>query len=140
MRSFSSTARAMPNSGIREIVDLAVGQPDLIRLELAEPDFPTPDHIVAGAAQGIADGFTRYTQTSGLHSLRELLAEKVERSRGLSVSPEQVTVTVGGVQAIYSTLLALLGPGDEVLLPDPGWPNFEMSVVVLGGRAVHYPL
>src|SRR6266487_2358549 len=101
MRSFSPAVLAMPASGIREILDLTVGRPDVIRLEIGEPDFPTPVHIVAGAERGIADGFTRYTQTAGLLSLRTLLAEQVERSRGLSVSPEQVTVTVGGVQAIH---------------------------------------
>jgi aspartate aminotransferase/aminotransferase len=140
MRALARNAEAMPASGIREIVELAVRRPGAIRLEIGEPDFPTPAHIVAGAERGIAEGFTRYTQSAGLHSLRELLAEQVERQTGVSIGPEQITITVGGVQSVFSSLLALLNPGEEVLLPDPGWPNFEMSVLVQGGRALHYPL
>ena len=140
MRTLSPRAQATPASGIREIVDLAVGRPGVIRLEIGEPDFPTPAHIVEGAARGVADGFTRYTQSAGLYSLRALLTEEVERQTGLSITPDQITITVGGVQSVFSTMLALVDSGDEVLLPDPGWPNFEMSTVAVGGRPVHYPL
>jgi aspartate/methionine/tyrosine aminotransferase len=132
----------MPASGIREIVNLAVHRPNTIRLEVGEPNFPTPEHIVEGAVAVIADGFTHYTQSNGLLSLRSLLAEKVERRSGVSLSPDQIVVGIGGVQVIFTTLLALIDAsrGDEVLLPDPGWPNYEMAVLALGGRAVRYPL
>ncbi len=142
MRTLSPAALAMPASGIREIVNLAVHRPDVIRLEVGEPNFPTPAHIIEGAVSGIADGFTRYTQSNGLLSLRTLLAEKVERRSGVSLSPDQIIVGIGGVQVIFTTLLALIdgARGDEVLLPDPGWPNYEMAVLALRGRAIRYPL
>lgn len=130
----------MPGSGIREIVNLAVTMPDVIRLEVGEPNFATPDHIVAGALKGIEDGFTKYTQSSGLLSLRELIADKVRRINGYEITPHQVNVGVGAVQVITSLLFALIESGDEVLLPDPGWPNYEMSVLLCGGRPVRYPL
>jgi aspartate aminotransferase len=142
MRTLSPAALGMPASGIREIVNLAVHRPDAIRLEVGEPNFPTPAHIVEGAVSGIADGFTRYTQSNGLLSLRTLLAEKVERRSGVSLSPDQIIVGIGGVQVIFTTLLALIDgdQGDEVLLPDPGWPNYEMAVLALRGRSIRYPL
>ncbi len=130
----------MPGSGIREIVNLAVAMPGVIRMEVGDPNFATPDHIIAGALKGIEDGFTKYTQSSGLLSLRELIADKVHRINGYQVTPHQVNVGVGAVQVITSLLFALVEPGEEVLLPDPGWPNYEMSVILCGGRPVRYPL
>jgi aspartate/methionine/tyrosine aminotransferase len=142
VRSLNPAAVEMPPSGIREIVNLAINRPDVIRLEVGEPNFATPAHIVQGALRGIADGFTRYTQSHGLLSLRTLLAEKIQRRTGVLLTPDQVIVGVGGVQVIFATLLTLIDGdrGDEVLLPDPGWPNYEMAVVALRGRPVRYPL
>ena len=140
MKPLAHTPETMPGSGIREIVNLAVTMPDAIRLEVGEPNFPTPRHIVDGAARAVADGFTKYTQSAGLLSLRTLIAEHVGRANGYPVSPDQVNVTVGGVQGVQDIAIALVEAGDEVLVPDPGWPNYEMAVMVREGVPVRYPL
>jgi aspartate/methionine/tyrosine aminotransferase len=136
----SSIARSMPVSRIREIMELAWAYPEAIHLEVGEPDFPTPEHVVE-AAQGAARmGLTRYAPNAGIPELREALAEKVTRRNGYGTRPDQVVVTQGGIQALYLTLRALLAPGDEVLLPDPAWPNYRMIAHLLGARVLSYPL
>jgi aspartate/methionine/tyrosine aminotransferase len=140
MKPLAHTPETMPGSGIREIVNLAVTMPDVIRLEVGEPNFPTPQHIVDGAARAVADGFTKYTQSAGLLSLRTLIAERVSRTHGFPVTPDQVNVTVGGVQGVQDVAIALLEPGEEALVPDPGWPNYEMAVMVREAAPIRYPL
>jgi aspartate aminotransferase/aminotransferase len=140
MRAFAKGPVAMHHSGIREIMNLAAGLPGVIHMEVGQPDFPTPAHVVAAAAQAGRDGFTRYTPSAGLRPLRELLAAKIKRVNHFDVAPDQVNVTAGGVNAIALTLRALTESGDEVLLPDPAWPNYEMMMTVTGCVPVRYPL
>lgn len=130
----------MQRSGIREIMDLAWRTPDCIHLEVGEPDFETPEHIRQAGMQAIADGATRYSPNAGIDPLRMSLAEKVSKVNGYSVQPEQIIVSAGAVEAIYATLASLIDPGDEILLPDPGWPNFRMMADLLSARVVYYPL
>jgi aspartate aminotransferase len=130
----------MPVSGIREIMELAWKDPEVIHLEVGEPDFPTPEHVVDAAHEAARRGHTRYAPNAGLPELREALADKVTRRNGFEARTDQVVVTQGGIQALYLVLLALLEPGDEVLLPDHAWPNFRMIAHLLGARAVLYPL
>src|SRR5918998_7320 len=136
----SSIATSMPVSRIREIMELAWADPEAIHLEVGEPDFPTPEHVVEAAHEAARMGLTRYAPNAGLPVLREALAEKVVRRNGYEARPEQVVVTQGGIQALYLALRALLEPGDEVLLPDPAWPNYRMIAHLLGARVLSYPL
>ena len=136
----SSIARSMPVSRIREIMELAWADPEAIHLEVGEPDFPTPEHVVEAAHEAARIGLTRYAPNAGLPELREALAEKVTRRNGYGTRPEQVVVTQGGIQALYLALRALLEPGEEVLLPDPAWPNYRMIAHLLGARVLSYPL
>ena len=136
----SSIASSMPVSRIREIMELAWEDPQVIHLEVGEPDFPTPSHIVDAAHEAARMGLTRYAPNAGLPELREALAEKVTRRNGYEARSEQVVVTQGGIQALYLSLRALLEPGDEVLLPDPAWPNYRMIAHLLGARVLSYPL
>ena len=140
MKPLAQTATNMPGSGIREIVHKALTMPGVIRLEVGEPNFPTPAHIIEAAHRAANEGFTKYGPTAGLQSLRELLAERVSRINGYPVTPTQVSVSVGGVQGILAALAAVLDPGDEVLIPDPAWPNYEMAILLRGAVPVHYPL
>lgn len=130
----------MPVSRIREVMELAWGDPEAIHLEVGEPDFPTPEHVVEASHRAARAGLTRYAPNAGLPELREALADKVTRRNGYEARPDQVVVTQGGVQALYLVLSALLEPGDEILLPDPAWPNFRMIAHLLGARAVSYAL
>lgn len=130
----------MRRSGIREVMDLAAGRPDVIHLEVGEPDFATPPHIVEAAARAAAEGYTKYTPNRGLASLRDTICAKLERGNGIRARPDQIVVTAGGVNAIMDTLIALVDPGDGVLLPDPGWPNYEMMAGIVGAEVLRYPL
>jgi aspartate/methionine/tyrosine aminotransferase len=131
---------AAKRSSIRVIFDLAGKMSNVIRLEIGEPRFTTPDHIIQGGLKAACEGFTRYTPNGGLRSLRELLAEKIRRVNKYSVDPDQIVVTPGGMNALYSIYLVLLNPGDEVLLPTPGFPNMDEMVRILGGTPVFYSL
>ena len=130
---------AIPHSGIRELVDAAVDVPGAIRLEVGQPDFATPDHIVEAAKRALDEGWTSYTQTQGLRSLRELIVAKIARVNGFQVDPDQVACGTGGVSAIAAAFGAVLEPGDEVLLPDPAWPNYGLMAAWTHSRVVRYP-
>jgi aspartate aminotransferase/aminotransferase len=121
-------------------MELAQTVGDVIHLEVGDPDFPTPEHIVRAAGEAAAAGLTHYAPNAGLPSLRQRIAEKLERSNRLNVGPEQVVVTPGSGEAVFSTMLALVDPGDEVLVPDPAWPNFAQMVVAAKAQVVPYPL
>lgn len=132
--------RTMPRSGIREIMDLALARPGTIRLELGEPDFPTPPNVVDAAARAAAGGATKYTATTGIPVLREALAEKIRTRNGFDVAAANVLVSAGAVQGIYVTLVGLVDPGDGILVPTPGWPNYLMMCRLLRADPVGYRL
>ena len=115
MRTASSAIRSMPRSGIREIMDVAMGMPDCIRLEVGEPNFTTAPHIIEAAHHAALEGHTRNTDNSGIFELRAAIAEQAEESTGREVLPEQIFVTSGAMGALFSTLTCLLDPGDEVI-------------------------
>ncbi len=140
MPPLSERAFAARRSAIREVFDAANRLPDAIRLEIGEPSFKTPQFIVDAAFGAAASGWTGYTPNGGYLSLRELLAEKLERVDGYTVDPECIVVTPGAMNALFSIYLAVLEPGDEVLLPTPGFPNMDEMVRLLGGEPVFYRL
>ena len=141
MRAPAERAAALRRSEIRILFDAAArAGGDIIRLEVGEPSFTTPAHVIDAAARAAHDGHTGYGPNGGLLSLRELLSDKLRRVNGIEAPPEQIVVTPGAMNALYSVYLALLSPGDEVLLPTPGFPNMDQTVLLLGGRPVFYPL
>ncbi len=110
---------------------------DVIGFGAGEPDFPTPDHIVAAAAAACADPANhKYTATPGLPELRAAIATKTRRDSGLEVEPGSVLVTNGGKQAVYQSFAALCDPGDEVLLPAPYWTTYPEAIALAGGVPV----
>ncbi|MEK6718729.1 MAG: pyridoxal phosphate-dependent aminotransferase [candidate division NC10 bacterium] len=113
---------------------------DIIHLEIGEPDFATPPHIVAAAKKALDDGYTHYGPTPGLPELREAIARHVSETRGIPVQPDQVVVTPGAKPIMFFTILALVNPGDEVILPDPGFPIYASVVRFAGGVPVPIPL
>jgi len=127
------------HSGIREIANIAIVTPGAIRLDVGQPDFPTPQHIKDAGKRAIDENKTFYTQTQGIASLREKLVDKLARVNGIKSAPDRVAIGPGGVGALAATLAAVLDPGDEVLLPDPGWPNYLMMLSWLGAKGVPYP-
>jgi aspartate aminotransferase len=129
----------MAHSGIREISNEAMRTPGAIRLDVGQPNFPTPQHVKDAGKRAIDENKTFYTHTQGMLSLREKLVDKLARVNGIKTTPEQIACAPGGVGAIAAMLAAVVEPGDEVLLPDPGWPNYRMMPPWLGARAVFYP-
>ena len=138
--AFSHRARDLRRSTIRVLFDAADQNPDAIRLEVGEPSFTTPQHIIDAASSAAAAGYTRYGPNGGLTSLRELLVDKIQKVNGFKAAFDQVVVTPGAMNGLYSIYAALLNPGDEVLLPTPGFPNMDESVRLLGGEPVFYEL
>ncbi len=101
---------------------------DVVHLEIGEPDFDTPAHIVEAGIQALRDGETHYTPAAGIPALREAIAQHVSETRGVSYTPENVVVTPGGKPVMFYSILALAGPGDEVIYPDPGFPIYGSVV------------
>ena len=111
----------------------------LINLGSGAPEFPTPTHIVEAGKRALDEGYTRYTPWQGIPELREAIAEKMVRDNGLKVTPEEILVTTGTQEAILVTLLALLDPGDEVLVPSPYHSEYRRDALIAGGRLVTVP-
>ncbi len=109
---------------------------DVVHLEIGEPDFDTPTHIVEAAVKALRDGHTHYGPTAGLPELREAIAADVSRTRGVAAAPGQVVVTPGGKPIIFFTILALAQPDDEVLCPNPSFPIYESMINFCGAKAV----
>lgn len=111
---------------------------EIIHLEIGEPDFPTPTHIVDAAARALRDGWTHYGPPSGLPQLREAVAEDVARRLAIPVDPAEVVITPGAKPIMFFAILALVEPNDEVLYPNPGFPIYESMIQFVGARAVPY--
>jgi len=112
----------------------------VIHLEIGEPDFPTPAHVVEAGQKALANGWTKYGPTPGFPELREAIAAYVSRTRGISVGADNVCVVPGGKPIMYFGMTALLNPGDEVVYPDPSFPIYESVINFLGAKAVPVPL
>lgn len=112
----------------------------IIHLEIGEPDFPTPAHIVEAGKKALDDGFTHYGPTMGMPELREAIAADVASTRGIAVDPSQVCITPGAKPALFYAMLGTLNEGDEVLLPDPGFPIYASLARYLGAVPVPVPL
>ena len=109
---------------------------DVIGFGAGEPDFNTPDHIKAAAAQAIAENVTRYTPASGTVSLKEAVCKRMREDCGLDYKPSQVAVTSGAKHCVYIALRAVVNPGDEVILPAPFWVSYLEMVKMAGGVPV----
>lgn len=112
----------------------------VIHLEIGEPDFPTPAHIVEAAKQALDEGWTHYGPTQGFPELREAVAASINRTRGLRVGSEHVCIVPGGKPIIFFPMLALLEPGDEVIYPNPGFPIYQSMIQFCGATPVPIPL
>jgi aspartate aminotransferase len=113
---------------------------NVIHLEIGEPDFPTPAHIVEAGKRALDEGRTKYGPAQGLPELREAIAEEVSRTRGIPVGPQHVCVVPGGKPIMFFSLIALLEKGDEVIFADPGFPIYESMIRFLGATPVPIPL
>jgi aspartate/methionine/tyrosine aminotransferase len=112
----------------------------VIHLEIGEPDFPTPPHVVEAGQKALGEGWTKYGPTPGFPELREAIAAYVSKTRGIPVGADNVCVVPGGKPIMYFSMTALLDPGDEVVYPDPSFPIYESVINFLGAKAIPVPL
>jgi aspartate/methionine/tyrosine aminotransferase len=131
-------------SGIRAVMALSQQMERqgarVIHMEVGEPHFDTPEHVKAAVADALRTKVAGYTPNLGLLSLREAVAQRVSDRHGIAVDATSVGVTSGAVMALSLSILATVDPGDEVLVPEPGWPNYFSAVALAGARAVPYQL
>ena len=136
-------ARRMRNLGMETAFEMlakakaleAQGK-DVVHLEIGEPDFDTPSHIVEAAVDALRQGYTHYGPGPGLPELREAVARNVSDTRGINVAPEQVVVTPGAKPIMFFTILALAQQGREVIYPNPGFPIYESMIRYCGAKPV----
>ncbi|HEY7781605.1 MAG TPA: aminotransferase class I/II-fold pyridoxal phosphate-dependent enzyme [Ktedonobacterales bacterium] len=132
--------RAVKPSGIRKFFDIVATRPEVISLGVGEPDFVTPDAIRRAGIAAIERGDTHYTSNYGTLELREAIAAHLERLYGVRYDPRtEIMVTVGVSEAVDVALRALLDPGDEVVIPDPGYVAYDADVIFAGGSVVPVP-
>jgi len=113
----------------------AEGKP-VVNLSIGEPDFNTPDFIKEAAIAAIHANVTHYPPVSGFLELRQAISNKFKRDNGLTYSPEQVVVSTGAKQSLANAILALVNPGDEVIMPSPYWVSYSEMVKMAGGTVV----
>ncbi len=129
-----------PHSGIRRMADLASTIDDPIELAGGDPNFTTPGHIIAGAAERSSAGSTGYAPGEGFLELREAIVAKLGRVNGVAATPDEVCVTTGACGGLFTSIMLAVEPGSDMLVPDPGWSNYAAMIHVLGARAVPYPV
>jgi aspartate/methionine/tyrosine aminotransferase len=135
---------SIPFSDIRRVMEkstaLEKAGKKVLHFEIGRPDFDTPASIKAAAIKALEDGQVHYSSNYGIPALRTAIAEKLERDSGLHYRPEdEIIVTVGANEAIGAAFLALLDPGDEVLVPDPAWLHYRWCAQLCGATAVPIP-
>lgn len=112
----------------------------VVHLEIGEPDFETPPHVIAAAKQALDEGWTHYGPTQGYPDFRQAIANHVNETRGIHAGPEHVCVVPGGKPILFFPMMALLEEGDEVIYPNPGFPIYESMIRFLGATPVPMPL
>ena len=140
MADITPAALNYRRSAIRVLFDEAARIEGAVRLEVGEPSFVTPAHIIDAALEAAHQGHTGYGPNGGLLSLRNLLSDKLSRVNRIDAGVDDIIVMPGGMNALYSAFAILLEPGDEVLLPTPGFPNMDEMVRLLGGVPRFYHL
>jgi aminotransferase len=136
----SPMAAAYPASSIRKMFNLALDFPDAVKLTVGEPDFTTPEHIKAAGIRAIENDNTRYVANAGVPELRQAIARKYSTRWTRSIEPENVMVSFGAMEALTFALDITVSPGQEVIIPDPSFPNYRGQIHRLGGVAVSVPV
>lgn len=136
----SRRVAGMKPSGIRKFFDIAATMKDVISLGVGEPDFTTPPPILKAGIDALNNGQTHYTSNHGIIELRRALSKHLEAHYGVHYNPEtEIVITVGGSEALNLAAIALLNPGDEVIIPTPCFVSYQAAVIMAGGVAVEVP-
>ena len=127
--AYLAKARRLAEQG-RDVISFGIGQPDL----------PTPKHIIEEAKKALDEGFTGYTETAGIPELRQAIANYLNERYSAGVLPDEIIVTTGAKTAIFLAVAAFIGPGDEIIVPEPSYPAYPEAAKFLGGKPVYVPL
>ena len=132
----ASLAPSLPLAISAKAKELRARGEDVIGLGAGEPDFDTPQHIKDAAAQALADGFTKYTPSSGIPELRQAVADKFQRDYGVAYEPSQIIVSCGGKHSCFNVIYATCEAGDEVIIPAPYWLSYPEMAKLAGAKPV----
>ena len=136
----SKRVAGLKPSGIRKFFDIAATMKDVISLGIGEPDFTTPEPILQAGIRSLQNGETHYTSNWGKIELRQAIANNLKKLYGVSYNPEnEIIATVGVSEALYLTMVAVLDPGDEVIIPTPCFVSYQAEVILAGGVPVEIP-
>lgn len=135
---FSTLVNNYPASGIRKMFDIAAKYDDVIKLTVGEPNFDTPDYVKEAAKKALDDNYTHYEPNAGSNELREAVAKKYTKYFP-DCKADNVVITVGALEGLTLTMLALLDPGDEILVPDPCFPNYYGQAMIIGATCKGVP-
>ncbi len=130
----------MPPSGLQEMASFARTIQGATLLGIGDPNFTTPAHIIDAACAAAHDGHTHYAPAAGVPELRELIAAKVQSRNRLACDVANVAVTTGAAGGLFTALMALVDPGDEILIPNPGWPTYPAMAHAVYATPKFYPL
>ena len=122
---------------VTRMTDIAEGLPDVIKLGRGDPDLDTPAHIIKAGQDALANGATHYMHPLGMPALRRAIADNIAAYGGAKYEPENIVVTPGGQHAMFVIALALLNPGDEILVPCPGYNPYHQAAEMAGAETVH---
>jgi aspartate aminotransferase len=138
-RALSRVAASETIAITQKARDLKAAGRDIIALSAGEPDFGTPENIKEAARGALDRGETKYPPVAGIPQLREAITRKFRRDNGLDYKPSQTIVSTGGKQVIANALMATLDPGDEIVVPAPGWVSYEQLAAYCGARTISLP-
>jgi aspartate aminotransferase len=140
MPSLAPRIDTVPQSGIRRVFEQAALLDDVTMLCVGEPDVPVAKHIGDAARRAWTEDRTNYSPNGGIAPLRLAIQEKLQRENRIVADVEQIWVTIGATQALFQAMTLVLSPGDEVLVPDPGYTTFSMNAHIIGAAPVSYRL
>lgn len=141
MHEPTARVRRANRSRIRVMYDLAESvDHDLVRLEVGEPDFDTPEHVIDAAMEAAHGGATHYTSNAGLPACRRAISDAMATDYGVEHTIDEIVLTVGGMEALHLATMATVGPGEELLYPGPAWPNYETQAYLADGKPVEVPM
>lgn len=131
---FSAASKNTVPSGVRTMFEKASKYENVINMSLGEPGFTTPKHIIEVAVSNLRDGKTRYASNAGNRDLRYAISKKLYQENNLKTNPDKnIIVTAGATQALMLTMVTLISPGEEVILPDPAWPDYLGQIHMVNG-------
>lgn len=136
---FAQRVKIKESSVRTKMLDVAAGLKDVIALGRGDPDLDTPEHIIAAGQKSLGEGATHYTHPLGIPPLREAIAASIKANGGGDYTADEIVVTAGAQESMFVAMLALIDPGDEVIIPSPGYGTYHQAVELASGTVVTVP-